>query len=429
MYVIKPRNYGLLIITDMKIIVAHPGKQHSYRLASALKKAGMLHSYVTEIYDKDSSWFMSIIKKFLGNNNLKRAKAHYNQDLEDTEVVQFCQLGGLIETALIRLDPSMTLYRKFSPRNTDRFGIKLAKYAIKNNVDMVICYDADSTTCFKYLKEYAPNIKRVLDVSIATRPYMKDLFQREVERTGESYAKDENIYLWQRSLDRFYSEIRDADYFLAASDFVIDSLLYCGVKSSRILKVPYGANTSSDIPIRDAVVGTPLRIQFVGQTNARKGMPLLLDCISSMDPKRFQLVVTGGYNPKSPYIAKHLNDENIKFTGFVTHDQMQKIYEDADIFVLTSIAEGMAMVGIEAMACGLPIICTYGSGLSDLIIEGETGFVIPYGDEIALKEKLEWFYCNKDCIKPMGERARVIASNYTWNAYERHIVEAINSII
>jgi len=287
----------------MKIIVAHPGKQHSYRLASAMQKAGMLHSYVTEIYDKKSSLMMKFVKKILSKSNLKRANAHYNPDLKESQVVQFCEFGGFLELLLIRLDKSMKLYRFFSPYNTDRFGLKLAKYAIKNDVDMVIGYDADCTTCFKYLKEHAPYIKRVLDVSIAARPYMKDLFQKEVRRSGFNYAKDENLYLWQRSLERYYSEIRDADYFLAASDFVRDSLLYCGVENNRILKVPYGANTSSDIPIKEVDPTTPLKIQFVGQTNARKGIPLLLDCISSMDPNRFQLTVTGGYNPQSPYIG------------------------------------------------------------------------------------------------------------------------------
>lgn len=413
----------------MNVIVAHPGKQHSYRLASALKKAGMLHSYVTEIYDKDSSWMMNIVKKILNKKNLKRANAHYNPDLEDSEVVQFCELGGFLELLSIRLDSSMTLYRKFSRINTNRFGIKLAKYAIKENADMVICYDADSYTCFRYLKKHAPHIKRVLDVSIAARPYMKKLFLKDIEITNDESIKKENLYLWQNGLDRFYSEIRDADYFLAASDFVIDSLISCGAKRDRIFKVPYGANTSSKLEIKEAHKNEPLKIQFVGQTNARKGMPLLLDCISSLPAEKFQLTVTGGINEKSPYIAKHLKDENIRFTGFVNHDQLQHIYEEAHIFVLPSIAEGMAMVGIEAMSCGLPVICTYSSGLTDLIIDGETGFVIPSDDPAALKEKLEWFANHKDRIKYMGERAREVAREYTWEIYEKNVINAIKTMI
>lgn len=412
----------------MKIIVAHPGKQHSYRLASALKKAGMLHSYVTEIYDKDSSWMMQLVKKIVNPKNLKRAKAHHNPDLDDSEVTQFCELGGFLELLSIRLDPSMKLYRKISRVITNRFGIKLAKYAIKEDVDMIICYDADSYSCFRYLKQHAPHIKRVLDVSIAARPYMKELFLKEIEVTGDTSIKQENLYLWQGTLDRFYSEIRDSDYFLAASDFVIDSLIFCGAEKERIFKVPYGANTSSSLPINDASESDSLRIQFVGQTNARKGMPMLLDCVSSLPAEKFQMTITGGINKKSAYIAKHLNDTNINFTGFVNHDQLQHLYEEAHIFVLPSIAEGMAMVGIEAMACGLPVICTYSSGLADLIIEGETGFVIPSSDPVALKEKLEWFAKHKDCIKIMGERARDIAQRYTWEMYEKNVVDAIRAM-
>lgn len=413
----------------MKIIVAHPGKQHSYRLASALKKAGMLHSYVTEIYDKNSSWMMSLVKKMLNHKNLKRAKAHFNPDLDNSEVVQFCELGGFLELLSIRLDPSMTLYRKFSRKNTNRFGIKLAKYAISEEVDMVICYDADSTTCFRYLKEHAPHIKRVLDVSIASRPYMKEIFLKSIKITGDENIKYENLYLWENNLDRFYSEIRDADYFLVASDFVTDSLLFCGAKREQIYKIPYGANTSSKLKIHEVQEDEPLKIQFVGQTNARKGMPLLLDCISALPTDKYLLTITGGINERSPYIIKHRNDANIRFTGFVNHDQLQHLYENAHIFILPSIAEGMAMVGIEAMSCGLPIICTYNSGLTDLVIEGETGFVIPSNDPTALKNKLEWFANHKSHIKRMGERAREIAQKYTWENYEKNVVDAIKMMI
>ena len=56
-----------------KIIVAHPGRQHSFRLATALKKNNMLLYYVTTIYNKKSSWLMQLVQPFLSKDNLKRA--------------------------------------------------------------------------------------------------------------------------------------------------------------------------------------------------------------------------------------------------------------------------------------------------------------------------------------------------------------------
>lgn len=89
----------------------------------------------------------------------------------------------------------------------------------------------------------------------------------------------------------------------------------------------------------------------------------------------------------------------------------------------------MAQVGIEAMACGLPIICTFNSGVSDLVEEGKSGFIIPCGDKEALKSRMTWFVENKLNIHEMGEYARSKAIRYTWEHYEDNVVIAINQIL
>ena len=75
-------------MNEFKIIVAHPGRQHSFRLASALKKSNMLLYYVTTIYDKNS-FLMKFTKKFLSKDNLKRANNRKNQDLDNIYQMQY----------------------------------------------------------------------------------------------------------------------------------------------------------------------------------------------------------------------------------------------------------------------------------------------------------------------------------------------------
>lgn len=58
----------------MKIIVAHPGRQHSFRVAKTLKESGMLYKYATTVYNKDNSLFMRFVKLFLSKDNLERAR-------------------------------------------------------------------------------------------------------------------------------------------------------------------------------------------------------------------------------------------------------------------------------------------------------------------------------------------------------------------
>ena len=61
----------------------------------------------------------------------------------------------------------------------------------------------------------------------------------------------------------------------------------------------------------------------------------------------------------------------------------------------------MAQVGIEAMVCGLPIICSENSGVNDLIKDGVNGFVIPCGNSKELKDKMQWFINNTDQTERM----------------------------
>ena len=412
-----------------KIIVAHPGRQHSFRLATALKKNNMLLYYVTTIYNKKSSWLMQVIQLFLSKDNLKRANNRKNSFLKDTDVIQYCEFRGMVEALLVRIDRSHRVYRFMQRHDSDRFGIKVAKLAIKENADAVVMYDSNATAGFRYLKKKAPNIVRILDVSIAPRPYMKKIYQKEIQNSGNNDLKKENEYLWQpKHLARIQSEIDDADYFLAASQFVKEGLIQCGAKEDQIKLIPYGANVISNIEKENGKENAKCKFLFVGQVNYRKGIPYLLDVISEMGDTA-ELTVVGAYNPDDWFVKKYKDAVNIHFTGLVTFDKMQKIYEQSDVFIIPSFAEGMAQVGIEAMACGMPIICTFNSGVSDLVEEGKSGFIIPCGDKEALKSRMTWFLENKLKIYEMGRYARNKAIQYTWEYYEDNVVAAINQVL
>ncbi len=411
----------------MKIIVAHPGRQHSFRLASALKKANMLDCYVTTIYDKDSSKLMKVVKKFLSKDDKKRATNRKNPDLQDNEVVQFCRFRGLIEALLWRIDKRHKIYAKYRERTADKFGKKLAKLAMKRKVDAVICYDTNALRCFEILKKRAPQIKRILDVSIGVKPYMQQIFQKEFEFLND---KQKNFYSWsEKELNNSRQELGLTDYFLVASTFVKKSLTFCSVKPEKIYIVPYGANVSMSKKERQFNKESKLSILFVGQVNQRKGIPQLLEAVSRFDEGQLSLTIVGKYNENDWFIKKYEERKNIDFVGSVTFDRVKNYYENADVFVIDSFAEGMAQVGIEAMACGLPIICSENSGVNDLVQEEVNGFVIPCGNVQALQKKIQWFLENRDQIPLMGQEAAKTGKKYTWDYYEANVIKVIRDII
>jgi glycosyltransferase involved in cell wall biosynthesis len=98
--------------------------------------------------------------------------------------------------------------------------------------------------------------------------------------------------------------------------------------------------------------------------------------------------------------------------------------------LITSIEEGFAMVQFQAMACGLPLICTTNTGGEDLITnDGEEGFVIPIRDVDAIKEKILYLFNNPNIAKKMGQSAKIkVRDNFSWDDYGNRYVENLRKI-
>ena len=88
------------------------------------------------------------------------------------------------------------------------------------------------------------------------------------------------------------------------------------------------------------------------------------------------------------------------------------------------------MVLPQAMACGLPLICTMHTAGEDLVSDGVEGFVIPAGDVAALKEKLVYLYRNREVREEMGQAAlRRVAAGLTWDAYGERICREYSRVL
>jgi glycosyltransferase involved in cell wall biosynthesis len=409
-----------------KIIVAHPGKQHSFRVASALKNNDMLFKYITTVYDKKSSVLMKIIKNKLSDSNLKRANGRKNLDLLENDVIQFCELGGFIEILLARYNKNRKLYNLWHKFNSDRFGKKVAYYAIKNNVDAVIMYDTNALMCFKILKEKAPEILRVMDVSAANRIYMKTIYESDFAKCHKfsRKLKGERNFLWEmNNYIRLEEEIKNTQFFLAPSNFVKQSLMYSGVKESNISICPYGANFKGTKIRKQVNFTEPIEAIYVGNVTAMKGIYYLLEAAKKVDVSRIHLTVVGAYDNSDGLLDPYMNF--ITFTGRVTHDEVERLLNKSDVFVFPSLGEGLSLSVLEAMACGLPCIVTKNSGANDAIVDYKNGFVVDIQDTDAIVEKLMWFDEHRELIPKMGENAVLSVNNFSWKNHEQKIIHAI----
>ena len=89
----------------------------------------------------------------------------------------------------------------------------------------------------------------------------------------------------------------------------------------------------------------------------------------------------------------------------------------------------MSLAGLEAMAFGMPILCSDHSGINDLVENGVNGYVFQTGNLEDLKNKICWFVENKEECSTMGKCSRAIAREHTWERYYNDFAKIINEII
>ena len=104
--------------------------------------------------------------------------------------------------------------------------------------------------------------------------------------------------------------------------------------------------------------------------------------------------------------------------GAVAGSALPRFYRCADVFCLLSVEEGLALVIVQAMAMGLPVIATPNTGAEELIQDGVTGFIVPARDPAAAAERLRQLAGNRELRRDMGRRARArVANGFSWSDY------------
>ena len=403
-----------------KVIVAHPGKQHSFQLATGLNRDGMLFKYITTVYDKKNSILMKATRFFLSENDRKRASGRRCESLMDDQVVQFCKLRSMVTLLLVRLDKSKKIYNAWNKLIANSFSKKVANYAIRNKVDAVVMYDSSAEKCFKILEKRAPQIKRILDASCAN--------EEDMQRSPlwAKTLKSEKEFMWKFPLDGYAHEGQLATGILAASNFVKRSYTAYGVDADRIHIVPYGVDVSMFQPIAPSK-HEGIRFIYVGGVRQMKGISYLLEAFTKLRAEfpMTQLEIVGDCHISDDLLKPY--KDTVLFSGYLLHNEVTERLQKADVFVFPSLADGFGLAGIEAMGSGLPMIVSDNSGISDVITD-ECGFVVRTGDSDTLCEKMRFFCQNPEYIQKMGVAARKVAMTYTWENYYQNAQIAVKDI-
>lgn len=207
----------------------------------------------------------------------------------------------------------------------------------------------------------------------------------------------------------------------------------------------YSATTLRSPPARTTVVyggadierfhpdprGDRAGVLFVGRLTPHKGIDRLIQSLPA--GARLTIAGTAGHDPSPPEsgyraLLERLADERaVRFIGRVDDDELPSLYRRARVFVLPSVYETcygtrieipelLGLSVLEAMASGTPAIVTRVGGLPEVVVDGETGFVVEPGDVDALRDRLELLLGDDRLAARMGDNARQhVVERFTWD--------------
>lgn len=387
-------------------VIVFAGPRDRYQSALALQENHALEALVTEAYFS-AFWARTGLA---GRNFHRFARVRHHPGIPPTKAVR--SFGAFARTLQARFDR-----RKDSPHfaAADRMlSAKAGEVALRRQAPLV-AYSYYADAAFRQLE--GAGLPRVLFQVHPNGKYLRELFQTEIEKVPEAKAslleETEMSPLFAHNDETFAL----ADAVICASAFTRRSLAAAGA-TAPVHVAGYGVDLDLWSARTVAPAAGPLTVGFVGALSQRKGARYLLGALAAL-PKGTARLILYTRAPVDRDLIRGFESVDVEVRGGLADAELAADLKRCDLVALPSIAEGFGLVILEAMACGVPVLCTTSTGGADFIRHRENGFVVEPGSVEAIRRELDWALTHRADLFPMGQAARVEAEKHTWAEYRR----------
>jgi glycosyltransferase involved in cell wall biosynthesis len=265
-------------------------------------------------------------------------------------------------------------------------------------------------------------------------------------------------WLTQLPLELVQPRIQYASLILGVSEYITGKIRSRFPGQMAICKTVFNGVQIQALDPSNSVesqIEKPLTILFVGRLTPEKGIHDLIDAfalVSEQFPDSvlriigpdsrtpIEYIVDLADNPKLSELKKFYTKSytqilreripahirvNVKFLGRLPHEQLTQYYSQADVLVNPSLSESFGMALVEAMERGIPVIGTKVGGIPEIIVPGETGFLVEPGNVQALANMIIRMFADDRLRKKLGDAARTQAvQQFSWDRIAQNIIEA-----
>jgi teichuronic acid biosynthesis glycosyltransferase TuaC len=233
-----------------------------------------------------------------------------------------------------------------------------------------------------------------------------------------------------------------ADQVLSVSEDLKLHIVNLGVNENKVTVVSNGVDTEKFKPLGKekarSLLNLPVNkniVLFVGALRSIKGVDYLIEAAKNFVNTNTELYIVGRDDGLKKSLVKRTHElkitDFVKFTGPVDHEDIPLWISSSDILVLPSLSEGRPNVVLEALACEVPVVATNVGGIPELMINGETGYLIPAKSSQELSKKVNKLLEDENLREKMGKLGRksIIQRGLTWEAHAKKTVDIYSKLL
>lgn len=249
------------------------------------------------------------------------------------------------------------------------------------------------------------------------------------ERTMDATGLYQRSWFMNQVLRRLLTE---AEAVTACSQHTLDDIGgYFGKPLGTRGRVVYNGIRTADFE-----EGVPFShprpyILGIGRLVPQKGFDLLIKAFAQAKPDRYDLLITGEGTERESLeaLTKRLGIERrVQFMGRADRPTTVALFRGCDFFVLPSRQEPFGIVNLEAMAAGKAVIASRVGGVPEIVIDGETGLLVPGGDIGALSAAIAHLTADAALRQRMGMAALSRVRDFTWSAIANQYIDIYNHV-
>jgi glycosyltransferase involved in cell wall biosynthesis len=405
------------------VLISHPtGNQNVRNALRSLAEREMLAEFWTTIaWDSQSGWNRLLPS---GMRALLARRAYTEVPGERVKCVPWREMVRLGARPAWLKDVLTSGERPFSIIGVYRhLDGKIARRVRSLHPDAVYAYEGGAletfreakrlgiTTIYEQPSSYWYWVRRLLTEEAERSPEFAGLLPNLADSTGHLQWKDEELAL--------------ADYVFVPSEHVRRTLAGA-VPEEKIRVVHYGAPAVRRRERISTDPGRPLQVLFVGMLAQHKGIGYLLDAVDRAG-SQVELTLVGRRFRPNARVDAALN----KWRWFesVPNSRVLDLMQEADVLVLPSLTEGCALVVLEALSCGLPVIVTPNTGSLAFVRDGCEGFVVPICQSDAIADRLRTLFHDRELLAAMSRNAQATAAEKSWESYRANFAETLRAAV